>query len=348
MALGAVLQGARRRWATRWQWYRVPAFFGRTVDDEFIPGPLLRGLLVTMSRSSRWSIGHHAGVLGACDRVALRLSPSWAGRALAPISYLELVRSTPLLIQTLRVLLCASHRMLGIGRFWTGVLSLSLFEATLAAEVMRGSIQAVPCRPVGSRRALWASRPMPTLWLIVVLPQALPLMIPPLTERASQPGQALRDRERHRGRRPRDRRSQPDLRHVDELRDLADGGGGIYLCCDAAAWPFAAHCARTPLGARRDERSRPVDLAGAVPRRCGPAARAPAWWSSAAASSARAPPIRARTARRTGRPLCRKGPYRRRAVGPKLGLGPQAGSRSLRDPAHDRERADLAAAERAS
>ena len=30
-----------------WQWYRVPSFFGRTVDGEFIPGPLLRGLGVT-------------------------------------------------------------------------------------------------------------------------------------------------------------------------------------------------------------------------------------------------------------------------------------------------------------
>lgn len=165
---GAVAMGYQ------WQWYRVPAFFGRTIDDEFIPGPLLRGLLVTLSIVA-WSIGLTL-VLGAVT-AALRLSPSWAGRALANF-YLELVRSTPLLIQ-LYVFYFVVAPLLGIGRFWTGVLSLSLFEATLAAEVMRGSIQAVSPGQWEAARAM-GLKTMPTLWR-VVLPQALPLMVPPLT-----------------------------------------------------------------------------------------------------------------------------------------------------------------------
>jgi polar amino acid transport system permease protein len=59
------------------------------------------------------------------------------------------------------------------------VLSLSFFEATLAAEVIGGGIQAVPRGQWEAARALglgWA----PVLRRIV-LPQALPLMLPPLT-----------------------------------------------------------------------------------------------------------------------------------------------------------------------
>ena len=32
----------------RWQWYRVGPFFYRFIDDEFIPGPLIRGIIVTL------------------------------------------------------------------------------------------------------------------------------------------------------------------------------------------------------------------------------------------------------------------------------------------------------------
>lgn len=158
----------------QWQWYRVPGFFGRTIDDEFIPGPLWKGLLVTLSIVG-WSIG--LTLLVGAATAALRLSASWAGRAVANL-YLELVRSTPLLIQ-LYVFYFVLAPLLGIGRFWTGVLCLSLFEATFAAEVMRGSIQAVPAGQWEAARAI-GLQSVPTLWR-VVLPQALPLMIPPLT-----------------------------------------------------------------------------------------------------------------------------------------------------------------------
>jgi polar amino acid transport system permease protein len=59
------------------------------------------------------------------------------------------------------------------------VLSLSFFEATLAAEVIRGSLQAVPGGQWEAGRAV-GLRPHQVLRGIV-LPQALPLMVPPLT-----------------------------------------------------------------------------------------------------------------------------------------------------------------------
>jgi polar amino acid transport system permease protein len=171
--LFVVLHGAQAM-NYRWQWYRVPAFFGRDLDGEFIPGPLLRGLQTTGEIVAlAMGITLAAGLATAL----LRLSSSWSARALA-VGYVELVRNTPLLIQ-IYVFYFVLSPIIGIGRFWVGVLSLSFFEATLAAEVIRGSIEAVPrgqweaARAMGLRQA--------RILRHVVLPQALPMMIPPLT-----------------------------------------------------------------------------------------------------------------------------------------------------------------------
>lgn len=157
-----------------WQWYRVPAFFVRDIDGAWYPGPLLRGLIVTaeiigLSMVFTLAIG--------CLTAFLRMSPSWAGWGLATL-YLELVRNTPLLVQIF-VFYFVLAPLLGISRFWVGVLSLSLFEATFAAEVIRGSILAVPPGQWEAARAM-GLRSWPVLRL-VVLPQAATLMVPPLT-----------------------------------------------------------------------------------------------------------------------------------------------------------------------
>ncbi len=171
--LYAILHGAQAM-NYKWQWYRVPGFFGRDIDGEFIAGPLLRGLQVTGEIVAlSMGITLAAGLLTAL----MRLSPSWAARALAT-GYLELVRNTPLLIQ-IYVFYFVLGPILGIGRFWVGVLGLSFFEATLAAEVIRGSIEAVPRGQWEAARAVGLRTPQ--LLHRVVLPQALPLMMPPLT-----------------------------------------------------------------------------------------------------------------------------------------------------------------------
>ncbi len=171
--LYVVLRGAAAM-HYQWQWYRVPAFFGRDFDGEFILGPLLRGLQVTGEIVAlAMVITLTIGLVTAL----LRLSSSWAARALA-LGYVELVRNTPLLIQIYLFYFVLSP-IIGIGRFWVGVLSLSFFEATLAAEVIRGSIEAVPRGQWEAARAM-GLRPARVL-RHVVLPQALPLMLPPLT-----------------------------------------------------------------------------------------------------------------------------------------------------------------------
>jgi polar amino acid transport system permease protein len=158
----------------QWQWYRIPAFFWRVVDGDGFPGPLLNGLLVTL-RIAALSIVITL-VLGLLTAL-LRMSPSWAARGLATI-YLEIVRNTPILVQ-IYIFYFVLAPIIGLNRFTVGVLGLSFFEATLAAEVIRGGIQAVPRGQQEAARAL-GLRGHQVLRL-VVLPQALPLMLPPLT-----------------------------------------------------------------------------------------------------------------------------------------------------------------------
>ena len=224
LAIGAilyvVLHGAQAM-NYHWQWYRVPAFFGRDVDGEFIPGPLLRGLQVT-GEIVALSMG--ITLAAGLGTALLRLSSSWSARALAT-GYVELVRNTPLLIQ-IYLFYFVLGPIIGIDRFWVGVLSLSFFEATLAAaEVIRGSIKAVPRGQWEAARAM-GLRPARIL-RHVVLPQALPLMIPPLTgvlvnlvkHSAIVSVIAIAD--------PGDRGPQPDFRHADELRGVADHCGDV-------------------------------------------------------------------------------------------------------------------------
>lgn len=157
-----------------WQWYRVPAFFGRDIDNTFIPGPLLRGLTVT-ARIVAYAVPITL-ILGLVTAL-LRLSRSWAAQALARF-YVEAIRNTPLLIQ-IYVFYFVLAPLLGLGRFWVGVLALSMFEASFAAEVMRGSILAVPRGQWEAARAM--GLPARHILRRIVLPQALPMMLPPLT-----------------------------------------------------------------------------------------------------------------------------------------------------------------------
>ena len=157
-----------------WQWYRLEPFFYRVIDSEVIWGPFIRGIQVTIE-ISLW-----AAVLALAIGLVvalLRLSRSFAGHALATF-YLELVRNTPLLVQMYLFYFVLSP-ILGIERFWTGVVCLAFFEAAFISEILRGGILSVP-------RGQWEAGStiglgQLTIYRHVVLPQALPVMLPPLT-----------------------------------------------------------------------------------------------------------------------------------------------------------------------
>lgn len=157
-----------------WQWYRVMRYVYRIIDGELIWGPLARGLMVTVE-ITLWAAAL-AFVIGLATAI-LRLSRSYAGYAIATV-YLEIVRNTPLLVQMYLFYFVLSP-IIGIERFWTGVLCLAFFEASFISEVIRGGILSIP----KSQWEAGASLGLRT-WQVyakVVLPQAVPIMAPPMT-----------------------------------------------------------------------------------------------------------------------------------------------------------------------
>jgi polar amino acid transport system permease protein len=173
LILWSVVAGASSM-GYNWQWYRVPRYIYRVVDGEIIWGPLLRGLLVTLEITAWAAVV--ALALGLVTAL-LRLSRSYAGHAIATV-YLELVRNTPLLVQMYLFYFVLSP-ILGIDRFWTGVLCLAFFEASFISEIIRGGILSVP-RGQWEGAAALGMKPA-HVYTRVVLPQAVPVMAPPMT-----------------------------------------------------------------------------------------------------------------------------------------------------------------------
>lgn len=158
----------------KWQWYRVPPFFYRIVNGEIIWGPLILGLLQTLKLAA--ISGVIAILIGFATALA-RLSDSIAGRAIATW-YLESIRNTPLLVQ-LFLFYFVLAPIFGIDRFWAGVLCLSAFEGSFAAEIIRGGIQGVDKGQYEAADAIGFSRG--DKYRFIVIPQSLPLILPPLT-----------------------------------------------------------------------------------------------------------------------------------------------------------------------
>ncbi len=159
----------------RWQWYRVPAFFYREIDGEIIWGPLVYGLQTTLYIAA-W--GMVITLLIGLVTAILRLSNSLSGRILSRV-YLETIRNTPLLVQV-SIFYFVLQPILGINNpLWTGILCLAFFEGSFASEIIRAGISAVPRGQWEAAHTVGLSRS--SAYRHIVLPQALPLMLPPLT-----------------------------------------------------------------------------------------------------------------------------------------------------------------------
>lgn len=172
-ALAWLAVAGARDMGYQWKWDQVPRYLFRVIDGEFIVGPLLRGLLVTLDLC--WQAGLLALALGVLT-VLLRHSDSRIGPVVAAV-YVELIRNTPLLVQVL-VFYFIVAAVLDISRMSAGVWALALYEGAFVAEIIRGGLQAVP----RSQREAGLSLGLRRVDLMrdIVLPQALPPMLPPL------------------------------------------------------------------------------------------------------------------------------------------------------------------------
>jgi polar amino acid transport system permease protein len=157
-----------------WQWYRVQPFLYKVVDGEFILGPLTRGLIETLQITAiSLVLALTIGLITAF----LRLSRSIAGRLIATF-YLEIIRNTPLLVQIFLFYFVLAP-IFGIGRFWAAVLTLSFYEGSFASEIIRGGLVAVERGQYEAADAIGLT--VRDKYRYVVIPQSLPLIIPPLT-----------------------------------------------------------------------------------------------------------------------------------------------------------------------
>jgi polar amino acid transport system permease protein len=171
--VGAVVWGATRM-NYEWKWGQVPRYILRVVDGEYIPGPLLKGLGVTIEISlASFAL---ALVIGLATALC-RLSDSIVARGTAR-TYLELIRNTPLLVQ-IYLFYFVLAPILELDRFVAGVLALALFEGAFAAEIFRAGILSVPRGQSEAAASLGLTRAQ--IYRLVVLPQAVRIMLPPLT-----------------------------------------------------------------------------------------------------------------------------------------------------------------------
>ena len=93
-------------------------------------------------------------------------------------AYIELVRDTPVLVQMYFIYFGFSMAGFGMSGFVSGLLALSLQNGGYIAEIYRAGIESISVKQVEGGKALGMSR-----WdvlSIVVLPQALVRVIPPL------------------------------------------------------------------------------------------------------------------------------------------------------------------------
>jgi polar amino acid transport system permease protein len=135
---------------------------------------LLRGLQVTLIATVLGSL--LAFVLGLVFAVILRgrvpvVDPLLRG-------FIELWRSTPLLVQAYLIYQVLPDVGITLNSLTAGVLALGLHYACYTSEVYRAGIDAVPRGQWEAATAL--SLPRHRVWLGVVLPQAIPRVVPAL------------------------------------------------------------------------------------------------------------------------------------------------------------------------
>lgn len=168
-----ILRGSEKL-GYNWQWFQVPRFFFSFKDGVLVTGPLIKGLLVTLKITG---VSMVAAVIAGLAAALMRLSGSFSGKLIA-ILYLESIRNTPLLIQLFFTYFVISP-ILGISRFTSAVIALSLFEGAYISEIFRAGILSV-------EKGQWeaaCSLGMRSyhIYTKIILPQAVRRILPPLT-----------------------------------------------------------------------------------------------------------------------------------------------------------------------
>ncbi|MCA0400258.1 MAG: amino acid ABC transporter permease [Proteobacteria bacterium] len=139
---------------------------------------LLSGLSITIS------LGLAAILLGFAGGMALALLRLYAPAPvrLIAIAYIDVFRAIPLLVLLVVVYYALPFVGLRFTPFTSATLALSMVSAAYSAEILRAGIEGVPKGQFEAARALGLS-PLRRM-TDVILPQAIKLVIPPMTSNA--------------------------------------------------------------------------------------------------------------------------------------------------------------------
>ncbi|WP_159737378.1 amino acid ABC transporter permease [Vibrio atypicus] len=174
LGLWWLLDSGAQSMGYQWQWERVPDYIAFYEDGEWWPAELIDGLFVTIKISA---ISLFFTLVIGLGTAMLKLSDSVVGRAVAT-GYIELIRNTPLLVQ-IYLLYFVFGPVIGLDRFSTAVLALSLFQGAYTAEILRGGLNSISKGQFEAAKSLGLS-PFHTYY-DVVIPQLLQRTLPALT-----------------------------------------------------------------------------------------------------------------------------------------------------------------------
>ncbi len=161
----------------QWQWYRIPRYLFSWADGKLIAGPLVLGVGVTLKITAiSLVLALFFGLVTALGRLSSSIAANLLSR-----TYLETVRNTPLLVQLFFIYFVLAP-VLGISGFTAAILSLSLFEGAYISEILRAGILSIDHSQWEAAYSMGLNNRQ--TYRLIVIPQALRNILPPLTSQA--------------------------------------------------------------------------------------------------------------------------------------------------------------------
>lgn len=141
---------------------------------------LLIGLRITLQLSGLIILfGSVIGLLGGVGLLYGTLPVRWLLRV-----YVDIVRGTPLLVLIFLIFYGLPALDVSVTGFWAATIALSLFAGAHISEIVRGAVAGVPKGQDDAAKTIGL-----TFWprlRYVVLPQALPAILPPWVNTATE------------------------------------------------------------------------------------------------------------------------------------------------------------------
>ena len=155
----------------------IKTFFNVPIFTEALPA-LLKGLLLTLE------LGGCSVVVGTLLGLAVGLAGLYGPAPLRVVTriYIDVLRSMPLLVFLVLIYYALPFVKILLPAFLSAVLAISMIASAYVAEIFRAGIEAVSRGQFEASRSLGLTQSQTLRF--VILPQAVRLVLPPLTGNA--------------------------------------------------------------------------------------------------------------------------------------------------------------------